>query len=144
MVAYAAAGTMSEKVRMQINQALSRAADRFNAGAYKDALDEFEVPYHLAPRGERPLYLGLIRVSAGLYHFERGQPVSALKLYRSGRDLLARVAPAVSDLQLQALVGELDAVYAPLLAAAGDEAKALRPSARPQLQRVDRDGSDHV
>ena len=129
---------------MQINQALSRAGERFNAGAYKDALDEFEVPYHLAPRREQPLYLGLIRVSAGLYHFARGQPVSALKLYRSGRELLARVAPAAPDLQLQALVGELDAVFAPLLAAAGDEAKVLRPAGRPQLQRVDRGGSGHV
>ena len=137
MLAYAAAVMMSNPVRMQMDEAMGRALTQFNAGAYKEAVDEFEVPYHLAPRREQPLYLGLIRVAAGLHHFTRGQPVSALKLYQSGREILARLAPSDSDLDLEAMLAELDEVYLPLVGAAKAEAASLRPGRRPRMLRRD-------
>jgi predicted metal-dependent hydrolase len=119
-----------------IQAAVARGIERFNAGEYHAALDEWELPYHEAGATRGPLYLGLVRASAALHHFARGQWRSARKLGASARALLATPPPADDGLDLDMLLAELERVLAPLEAAASDaEAARLRPAFRPQLRR---------
>ena len=125
----------------KVAEAVARAVDAFNSGRYHEALDGFEVPYHEGGRASRDLWLGLIRASAALYHFERGQHLSAKRLHASSREVLARqgspaTLPGGGDrkLDIAALLADLEAVFAPLAAASGEEAAALRPASRPRMR----------
>jgi len=115
--------------------ALECAVVAFDAGRYKEALDQFEVPYHAAGGDARGLYLGLVRAAAALHHFVGGRPASARRLHRLTEETLSGLPDLCEGFDLGHLRGELERLFGPLHAAADDVADTLRPASRPRLER---------
>ena len=125
---------MSDSEANSLAAALRPGAELFNRGEYHAALDAFEEPYHEEGFEPRELVLGLIRVSAALYHLCGGRRVSAIRLYRSGSELLARFQSKSCGLEMQEFLERLEQTFRPLLELEASEADGLRPQIKPQLQ----------
>ena len=105
-----------------------------NDGKYHEALDEFETPYRAASGEIREFYLGWVRMSAAMYHFEAGRFRSARKLYATAAELLGNGAKSHEGLDLQGGLADFEELFRPLLSASDAEAAALRPDRRPVLE----------
>ena len=128
---------MCDSRSSSLSEALSRGAELFNAGEYHAALDAFEEPYHDRSFKPRELVLGLIRVSAALYHFKAGRSVSAVKLYHSGVEILSRFSARECGFEVKELIQRLDETFKPLLDLDPSAASEARPGLIPQIRLKD-------
>ncbi len=108
----------------------------FNAGRWYDAHEAWEERWLQMGGRQADLYKGLIQCAVAAMHWERGNPAGAHKLWRTGRRLLAGFAPGTLGLDLPAFLAELEAFFAPLVAAraAGRRPPPPDPARRPRIR----------
>jgi hypothetical protein len=79
-----------EEVALPPAEAIELGQQLINDGRPFSAHEVFEAVWHVAPEDERGFWQGLAQVAVGLTHVQRGNPVGAVSLLRSGSDKIAR------------------------------------------------------
>jgi ribulose-phosphate 3-epimerase len=92
---------------------LARGIELFNAGQFWEAHEAWEGAW-MPRRGtsEADFYKGLVQVAAGSYHYQRRNRAGALVKWRDGAGFLRAYLPATAGVDVQALVGAVDAMVA--------------------------------
>lgn len=98
------------RLEMDVEAAIARALAAFAAGCWRQALDDFEVPYHRASGTERNLWLGLVRAAGALHHRESGRDASFRHLLRLAGEALRDVADDAAGLDLATFKQDLGLV----------------------------------
>lgn len=88
----------------------------FNAQDYFAAHEVLEHPWLGAKEPDRTFLKGLIHAAVALYHYSRGNGHGARVKYASCRRYLEPYRPAYGEVDLDALLDELERFYADLLA----------------------------
>lgn len=105
-----------------------RGIELFNRGELFDCHEAWEEIWRSTTPEPRDLFQGLIQVAVGLYHFKvRGRPDVAHRVLTKGRRRLERVLDRPHGLDLERLLGEVDAWRAWLAEPRGE------PPALPRL-----------
>jgi ribulose-phosphate 3-epimerase len=111
---------------------LTRGIELFNQAQFWEAHEAWESAW-MPRRGTRDadFYKGLVQVAAGSYHYQRRNRGGALVKWRDGAGFLRAYLPATAGVDLQALVGAVDAMRARVEAEDGWPALEL-----PRLERA--------
>jgi predicted metal-dependent hydrolase len=96
--------------------ALREWAQRFNQRRYFEAHEVLEGPWLRAVEPEKSFLKGLIHAAVALYQYRRGNGHGARTKYRSCCRYLAGSLPERGGVDVEALLGEMDAFFAELLA----------------------------
>jgi predicted metal-dependent hydrolase len=89
---------------------LERGIELFNRGLYWEAHEAWEEAWTPDRHGpDRGFYKGLIQVAAGCLHYGRRNRRGTVNKWRSGIDYLRPYLPRHRGVELQALVGLVDA-----------------------------------
>lgn len=85
----------------------------FNEGQYFESHEEIEGLWLETPTGDpyRDLYKGVIQAAASLYQLKRGILSGAVGLHRTSVRLLSGYRPSAFGLNVEKLIGDLDACY---------------------------------
>ncbi len=98
------------------DEALSEAArvgvEEFNAGAYFEQHEHFELAWRAETRPIRELYQGVLQVGVAFHHIEHGNWAGALKLFRRGLTRLRDLPPVCQGIDLDALRTVAEAIHA--------------------------------
>lgn len=112
-----------------------RGIELFNAGSYHEAHETFERLWVSTQNAEADFYKGLIQSSICLYHFQRGNPEGAKKLYSGHRKLLGAFLPVHHGLDLEHFLGAMQEALRPVMRFRDGEPPVFDPERRPQMQR---------
>ena len=115
---------------------LARGIDLFNAGEYEEAHEEFEMVWLSTHGPESDFYKGLVQAAIALHHFQRGNLAGAAQLYTSHRRYLAAYLPVHRRLDIQALLGEMQAVLGPIVRRGSGAEPRFDAERRPRLHVV--------
>ena len=83
---------LDERGALPPQQAIEEAERLVLTGQPFYAHEVLEGPWHLAAPAERAFWQGLAQVAVGLTHCQRGNPIGAVSLLRSGAEKLAAYA----------------------------------------------------
>ena len=87
---------------------LRKGVCEFNAGAWFECHETLEQLWY----GERDeageLYQGILQVAVGLYHWRNGNYRGAIRLLRTGAQLLGHLAPVCQDVDITALISDTE------------------------------------
>ncbi len=112
---------------------LAEAVRLFDAGSYHAAHEVLDELW-LATQGEdSDFFKGLIQACIALYHWQRGNPAGARKLYAGHRRLLAAYMPAHRGLDVAGFLEAMQACLRPVVRARQGEDPAFDPGLRPRL-----------
>ncbi|RMH01869.1 MAG: DUF309 domain-containing protein [Planctomycetota bacterium] len=119
--------------------ALRRGAALFDAGDFYAAHEAWEEHWLEIGGSERDFYKGLIQAAVALLHWQRGNPLGAVKLRRSAAALLAPFAPTHRGVRVTCFLARLEAHFAPLERALAHKMPAPAPDSatRPRLELED-------
>lgn len=95
--------------------ALEEWCELLNRGDYFRAHEVLEQAWLAAREPEKTFLKGLIHVAVALYHYRRGNAHGARVKFRSARGYLSGYAPEYADVQVAALLQDLDRFFRPLL-----------------------------
>jgi uncharacterized protein len=93
----------------------------FNRGEFFEAHEVWEVLWRETPGPSADLYKGLIQCAVALHHLRRGNLDGARRVYQRQRQYLSRFSPTTLGVPVADLLARMDALFAPLLAAAPGE-----------------------
>lgn len=91
----------------------------FNRREFFEAHEVWEGLWRDCAAPDRRFYQALIQAAVALYHFGRGNPGGAARLYRSGRRYMEPFRPAHRGLAVDAFWDAMAAHLAPALGAGG-------------------------
>src|SRR5437879_10594544 len=112
---------------------LEHGIELFNRGLYWEAHEAWEEAWTPDRRGpDRGFYKGLIQVAAGCLHYRRRNRRGTVNKWRSGSGYLRPYLPRHRDVELAALVAEVDAMLARM------EAEAWPELSLPRIELGDR------
>jgi predicted metal-dependent hydrolase len=114
----------------------ARGIDRFNAGEYEEAHEEFEMLWLSTQGPDSDFYKGLVQAAIALHHFQRGNLDGAAQLYTSHRRYLAAYLPAHRRIDVQALLDEMTAVLRPVVRRGSEADPRFDAERRPRLRVV--------
>jgi len=121
--------------RDQVARTLAEAALCFNAGLFFEAHEHLEHIWVSLPRGSvRQILQGIIQVSVGFYHAERGNYVGAVNQLAKG---LAKLDPGpneVAGLNLAEFVRDVRAAKERILSRGREEVDAVSLSYAPRMR----------
>jgi len=107
----------------------------FHRGEYFAAHEAWEEVWRSTTPEPRDLFQGLVQLAAAFHHLrQRKRPDIARRVLGKARRRLAAVAPTADDLQVTALLADLDLWDVWLAAPAG------MPPPPPRLRRLDSNG----
>ncbi|MGH7145985.1 MAG: DUF309 domain-containing protein [Planctomycetota bacterium] len=105
----------------------------FNLLEMFDCHELLEAVWNDAVDDERVFVQGLIQIAVAILHWESKHKPGALSVFRTGRSLLAEFPAQFMGVPVQAWLAHIDALFAPLLAAPGDDLPDLDYRAIPHL-----------
>ncbi len=80
----------------------------FNAGEFWHAHEQWEACWLRADEPEATFYKGIIQAAAALVHWQRGNPRGLHRNWEKSRPKLASLPPIMQELDLQALISDMD------------------------------------
>jgi len=122
--------------RAEFETFLARGVALFNQGEYMEAHETFERIWVSTLDSEGDFFKGLIQSSICLYHYSRGNPGGAKKLYSGHRRLLASFLPQHRGLDLQSFLGAMQQTLRPVLRASDDAPPIFDQLQRPLLEQI--------
>ena len=87
----------------------------FNAGEFFECHDVLEDFWGELTCPEKPMFQGLIQAAVSLFHFEEGNLGGARKMFTSCRVYLMPFAPSCAGIDIERLLGDLDACFMELM-----------------------------
>ncbi len=115
---------------------LASGVSLFNEGEYMEAHETFERAWVSTHDSEADFFKGLIQCSICLYHFSRGNPDGAKKLYSGQRRLLSSFLPTHRGIDVEAFMTAMQDTLRPVLRARGEDAPEFSMEKRPRIERI--------
>jgi len=100
----------------ETREALRQWVELFNAGRYFEAHEVLELPWLREVEPRKTLLKGLIHAAVALYHYGRGNGHGARVKYASCARYLEPYRPRCEGVDVEALLRDLEAFFAALLA----------------------------
>jgi len=80
----------------------------FNAGEFWHAHEQWEACWLVAAEPEATFYQGIIQAAAALVHWQRGNPRGLRRNWEKGRPKLVALPATMQNLDLRALIADMD------------------------------------
>ena len=113
---------------------LARGIERFNAGEYEEAHEEFEKVWLSGSGPDSDFFKGLVQACIALHHFRRGNLEGAAGLYSGHRRYLAAFLPAHRGVDVARLLEEMQQALVPVVRRAPGTLPAFDPERRPRIR----------
>ena len=110
--------------------------DLFNEAHYHEAHEAFERLWVSTQNEEAEFFKGLIQSSICLYHFQRGNPEGAKKLYSGQRKLLGAFLPAHRGLDVEGFLTSMQGTLRPVLRFRDGDPPTFDAEQRPRLRKT--------
>lgn len=113
-----------------------RAVDQYNAGWYFESHETLEDLWMVTPLPERTFFQGIIQLAAAFVHLARREYPGILKLLDASRDKLDSFSPQQFNIDVGALVAQIDTCRAELEAHGERDFLAWSEEGRPRIERT--------
>jgi predicted metal-dependent hydrolase len=80
----------------------------FNAGEFWHAHEQWESCWLVSSEPETTFYQGIIQAAAALVHWKKGNPRGLRRNWAKGRPKLVALPATMKDLDLRALIADMD------------------------------------
>jgi len=97
------------------NVKLTAGAALFNAGEYFEAHEVWEELWMDCPSADRRFVQALIQAAVAVYHFSRGNPAGATRLFQSGKRYMEPYRPTRHGVDIDEFWRQMEAHLAPIL-----------------------------